>query len=84
VADAMIEAQDWAQSVAVDQAYRRVPETLGRILDVHPSVDSLERMNLKMAETVRPSRESCPAPERPCPSERRFEGVSELWICYPV
>ncbi|HSX79984.1 MAG TPA: hypothetical protein VLQ80_15605, partial [Candidatus Saccharimonadia bacterium] len=24
--------------------YRRVPETLGRILDVHPSVDSLERV----------------------------------------
>jgi hypothetical protein len=55
--------QDWAQSVAVDQAYRRVPETLGRILDVHPSVDSLERMNRKMAETARPFRESRPAPE---------------------
>jgi hypothetical protein len=55
--------QDWAQSVAVDQAYRQVPETLGRILDVHPSVESLERMNLKMAETVRPFRESRPAPE---------------------
>ena len=54
--------QDWAQSLAVENAYRRVPETLGRILDVHPSVDSLERMNLKMAETVRPFRESRPAP----------------------
>jgi len=57
--------QDWAQSVAMDQAYRQVPETLGRILDVHPSVDSLERMNRKMAKTVRPFRESrlAPAPE---------------------
>jgi hypothetical protein len=54
--------QDWAQSIAVDQAYRRVPETLGRILGVHPSVDSLERMNRKMAETIRPFRESRPAP----------------------
>jgi hypothetical protein len=55
--------QDWAQSLVVENAYRRVPETLGRILDVHPSVDSLERMNLKMAETVRPFRDSRPAPE---------------------
>ncbi len=55
--------QDWAHSVAMDQAYRQVPETLGRILDVHPSVESLERMNRKMAETVRPFRESRLAPE---------------------
>lgn len=55
--------QDWAQGLAVENAYRRVPETLGRMLDVHPSVDSLERMNLKMAEAVRPFRESRPAPE---------------------
>ena len=56
--------QDWAQSLAVESAYRRVPETLGRILDVHPCVDSLERMNLKMAKQVRPFRESRPAPGR--------------------
>jgi hypothetical protein len=55
--------QEWTQSLAVENAYRRVPETLGRILDVHPAVDSLERMNLKMSETVRPFRESRPAPE---------------------
>ena len=55
--------QDWAQSFTVENTYRRVPETLSRILDVHPSVDSLERMNLKMAETVRPFRESRPAPD---------------------
>jgi hypothetical protein len=55
--------QDWAQSFTVATASRRVPETLRRILAVHPSVDSLERMNLKMAEPVRPFRESRPAPE---------------------
>ena len=55
--------QDWAQSFAVEHTYRRVPEALGRSLDVHPSVASLERMNQKMAETVRPLRESRPAPE---------------------
>jgi hypothetical protein len=33
--------QDWAQGLAVEQAYRRVPETLGRILEVKPPVDSL-------------------------------------------
>jgi hypothetical protein len=55
--------QDWGQSVAGENAYRRVPETLSRILNVHPSVDSLERMNLKIAESVRPFRESRPAPE---------------------
>jgi hypothetical protein len=48
--------QDRSQGLAVEQAYRRVPDTLGRLLDVHPSVESLERMNLKMAETVRPYR----------------------------
>ena len=55
--------QDWAQGLAVEQAYRRVPETLGRILEVKPPVDSLKRMNLKMAQSVRGFRESRPAPE---------------------
>jgi hypothetical protein len=54
--------QDGAQSVAVENPSRRVPETLGRLLDVHPSVDSLERMNLKMAEPVRSFRASRPTP----------------------
>jgi hypothetical protein len=55
--------QDWSQGLAVAHAYRHVPETLGRILNLQPSVDSLERMNQKMAETVRPFRDSRPAPE---------------------
>jgi len=55
--------QDWAQSFTVENTYRRVPETLSRLLDVHPAVESLERMNLKRAETVRPFRESRPAPD---------------------
>ncbi len=54
--------QDWSQSLAVEQAYRRVPETLERILAVKPSVDSLERMNRQLAETVRPFRDARPAP----------------------
>lgn len=54
--------QDWAQGLAVEQAYRRVPETLGRILEVKPTVDSLERMNNKMAQSVRGFRDSRPAP----------------------
>ena len=33
------------------------------MLDVHPSVESLERMHLKMAESVRPLRDARPAPE---------------------
>ena len=55
--------QDWCQGLAVEHAYRRVPETLGRILEVKPPVDSLERMNLKMAQNVGGFRESRPAPE---------------------
>jgi hypothetical protein len=47
----------------MDQAYRQVPETLGRLLDVQPAVERLERMHRKMAETVRPFRESRRAPE---------------------
>jgi len=54
--------QDWCQGFAVEQAYRRVPEALGRILEVKPPVDSLERMNHKMAQSVRGFRESRPAP----------------------
>lgn len=55
--------QDGCQGLAVEQAYRRVPETLGRILDVTSPVDSLERMNQKMAQRVRGFRESRLAPE---------------------
>jgi hypothetical protein len=55
--------QAWCQGLAVEQVYRRVPETLGRILDVKPPVDSLARMNLKMAQNVGGCRESRPAPE---------------------
>lgn len=54
--------QDWSQSLAVEQVYRRVPETLDRILAIKPAVDSLERMNRQLAETVRPFRDARPAP----------------------
>jgi hypothetical protein len=55
--------QDWGQGLAVEQAYRRVSETLGRLLEVKSPVDSLERMNQKMAQSVRGFRDSRPAPE---------------------
>jgi hypothetical protein len=55
--------QDGCQGLAVEHAYRRVPETLGRILEVKPPVESLERMNHKMAQSVGEFRESRPAPD---------------------
>jgi hypothetical protein len=55
--------QDGCQGLAVAHAYRRVPQTLGRLLDVTSPVDSLERMNLKMAQSVRGFRASPLAPE---------------------
>jgi hypothetical protein len=66
--------QDWTQGLAVEHAYRHVPETLGRILDVKPTVDSGERMNQKMAQSVRGFRQSRPAPEPE--SEGALCGVS--------
>jgi hypothetical protein len=49
-----------------------VPETLGRLLAVPPSVDRLERMHLKMAAPVRSLRESRPPP---APEEAGALGV---------
>src|SRR5688572_23433245 len=66
--------QDGTQGLAVEHAYRHVPETLGRILDVKPTVDRVERMNQKMAQSVRGFRQSRPAPEPE--SEGALCGVS--------
>ena len=49
--------------MAVEHAYRRVPETLGRLLEVKLPVDSLEHMNHKVAQSVREFRESRPPPQ---------------------
>jgi hypothetical protein len=58
--------QDWDQSLVVEEPYRGVSERLGRILGFSQSVDSLERMNRKMA-TVVPEffdAQPVPAPEQ--------------------
>jgi hypothetical protein len=54
--------QDWAQVLGVNHAFARTAETLQRILGLNVPVDSLERMNRQMAESVADFRESLPAP----------------------
>ena len=44
--------QDWDQSFAVESPYAEVDSKLQKILGFSQSVDSLERMNRKMAESV--------------------------------
>lgn len=44
--------QDWDQSLAVESPYAQVNETLERILGFGQSVDSLERMNRQMSQSV--------------------------------
>src|SRR6185369_7992893 len=44
--------QDWDQSLAVEQAFSQVNQTIARILKLEQSVDSLEEMNRQMARTV--------------------------------
>jgi hypothetical protein len=44
--------QDWDQLLVVEEPYRGVSERLSRILGFSQSVDSLERMNRKMATSV--------------------------------
>jgi len=54
--------QDWAQALGVEYAFGRTAETLQMILGLKIPVDSLERINRKMAETVEGFRQSLPAP----------------------
>jgi len=54
--------QDWAQALGVEHAFARGAETLQRILGLFVPVDSMERMNRQMAESVTDFRESLPAP----------------------
>jgi hypothetical protein len=54
--------QDWDQSVGVEQAFSRVDETISMILGFNQSVDSLERMNRRMARQVESFRRSRPTP----------------------
>ncbi len=54
--------QDWAGTHYVEEAFDRSAETLGKILGFSLSVDSLERMSRKMAESVAGFRKSLPKP----------------------
>jgi hypothetical protein len=42
--------QDWDQSLCVEEAFRQASATIGRILGLNQSVDSLEHMNQEMAQ----------------------------------
>ena len=55
--------QDWDQALCVEQAFGQARSTVARILNLTQSVDSLERMNVQMAEQVAAFREDRPKPE---------------------
>jgi hypothetical protein len=55
--------QDWDQSLCVEQAFGQAQSTVARILDLKQSVDSLEHMNVHMAEQVKDFRENRPRPD---------------------
>src|SRR5205814_415963 len=44
--------QDWDQSLCVEEAFSQAERTVARMLGLQQSVDSLERMNAQMAESV--------------------------------
>jgi hypothetical protein len=44
--------QDWDQSLAAEQPFRQVSQTIERILKLRQSVDSLEEMNRQMSQEV--------------------------------
>jgi len=55
--------QEWDQLLGIEHAYGKVLDVIQTILGLKQSVDSLERMNRKMAEAVEPFQESLPAPK---------------------
>jgi hypothetical protein len=56
--------QDWAQALGVEHAFARTAEVLRMILELNLPVDSLERMNRRMAASVADFRASLPAPAK--------------------
>ena len=54
--------QDWDQSLAVENAYAKVDETIVRILGFSQSVDSLERTNKRMSKDVGAFWDAVPVP----------------------
>lgn len=55
--------EDWDQGLCVEQAFGQAQSTVARILNLEQSVDSLEQMNVQMAERVTDFRENRPRPE---------------------
>jgi hypothetical protein len=55
--------QDWDQGLCVEQAFGQARSTVARILNLEQSVDSLEQMNVQMAEHVTDFRENRPRPD---------------------
>jgi len=55
--------QDWDQALCCEQAFGQVQTTVGRILGLRQSVDSLEQMNQRMAQAATPFRLNQPVPE---------------------
>jgi hypothetical protein len=55
--------QDWDQGLCVEQAFGQAQSTVARMLNLKQSVDSLEHMNVEMAEQVSNFRENRPKPD---------------------
>ncbi len=55
--------QDWDQGLCAEQAFGQVQSTVARLLNLKQSVDSLEHLNVPMAEQVRDFRENRPQPD---------------------
>jgi hypothetical protein len=55
--------QDWDQGLCVEQAFGQAQSTVARMLNLKQSVDSLEQMNVHMAEPVTDFRENRPQPD---------------------
>jgi hypothetical protein len=55
--------QDWDQAFCAEQAFGQVASTVARIFGLRQSVDSLEHMNVEMAQGVTPFREARPRPD---------------------
>jgi hypothetical protein len=55
--------QDWDQSLCVEQAFGQASTTIGRMLGLKQSVDSLEHMNQEMAKGVTDFMLNRPQPE---------------------
>src|SRR5262249_21776944 len=45
--------QDWDQGLCVEQAFGQAQSTVARMLNLKQSVDSLEQMNVQMAERIK-------------------------------